>query len=72
MRTRYEEVCQLAFEKNVILMVDAEETWMQGAVDDLVNEMMEKYNKEKAIFGIPNVQNGQNRIFESRFRKSNF
>ncbi len=24
-------------------------TWMQGAVDDLVNEMMEKYNKEKAI-----------------------
>ena len=48
-RTRYEEVCQLAFEKNVILMVDAEETWMQGAVDDLVNEMMEKYNKEKAI-----------------------
>ena len=34
-------------------MVDAEETWMQGAVDDLVNEMMEKYNKEKPLFGIP-------------------
>ena len=30
-------------------MVDAEESWMQSAVDDLVNEMMEKFNKEKAI-----------------------
>lgn len=46
---RYEEVCQLAYEKNVILMVDAEETWIQTAVDNLVNEMKAKYNKEKAI-----------------------
>lgn len=46
---RYEEVCQLAFEKNVVLMIDAEETWMQDATDNLVNEMMEKFNKEKAI-----------------------
>ena len=30
-------------------MVDAEETWMQGAVDDLVNEMMEKIQQRKAI-----------------------
>lgn len=48
-RRRYEEVCQLCYEKNVVLMIDAEETWMQDAVDDLVNEMMEKFNKEKAI-----------------------
>ena len=34
--------------KNVIPMVDAEETWTQDAVDHLVNEMMEKYNQEKA------------------------
>ena len=68
-RTRYEEVCQLAFEKNVIPMVDAEETWMQGAVDDLVNEMMEKIQQRKSHYleYHPNVQNGQNRIFESRF-----
>ncbi|MFB9119611.1 proline dehydrogenase family protein [Bergeyella porcorum] len=46
---RYEKVCQLAYEKNVILMVDAEETWIQTAVDNLVNEMKAKYNKEKAI-----------------------
>jgi len=47
-RTRYEEVCKLAYDNKVILMIDAEETWMQDAVDDLVNEMMEKYNQEKA------------------------
>lgn len=46
---RYDEVCQLAFEKNVIVMIDAEESWIQSAVDDLVNDMMAKYNKEKAI-----------------------
>ncbi|MBN9312545.1 MAG: proline dehydrogenase [Chryseobacterium sp. 39-10] len=46
---RYDEVCKLAFERNVVVMIDAEETWMQSAVDDLVNSMMEKYNREKAI-----------------------
>lgn len=46
---RYEEVCGLAYEKNVVLMIDAEETCMQDVVDHLVNQMMEKYNKEKAI-----------------------
>ena len=47
-RNRYEEVCKMAYNNKVILMIDAEESWMQDAVDHLVNEMMEKYNKEKA------------------------
>lgn len=47
-RNRYEEVCKMAYDNKVILMIDAEESWMQDAVDHLVNEMMEKYNKEKA------------------------
>ena len=46
---RFEEVCQMAFERNVVIMIDAEETWMQDSTDDLVNEMMAKFNKEKAI-----------------------
>ena len=46
---RYEEVCKMAFEKHVVIMVDAEETWIQDAVDKLTNEMMEKYNREKPI-----------------------
>ena len=47
-RNRYEEVCKMAYDNKVILMIDAEESWMQDAVDHLVNEMMEKYNHEKA------------------------
>ncbi len=46
---RYEEVCKMAHEKNVVIMIDAEETWIQDAVDQLVNEMKSKYNREKAI-----------------------
>tara|TARA_R110001583_G_scaffold84281_5_gene221869 strand:+ start:24529 stop:25698 length:1170 start_codon:yes stop_codon:yes gene_type:complete len=48
-RERYEIVSKAAFENNVPLLIDAEETWMQEAVDDLVEEMMVKYNKEKVI-----------------------
>lgn len=46
---RYDKVCKRAYEKDVVLMVDAEETWIQTTVDELVNEMMKKYNTEKAI-----------------------
>ncbi|WP_374440349.1 proline dehydrogenase family protein [Epilithonimonas sp.] len=46
---RFDEVCQLCFESDKKVMVDAEETWMQDAADQLCEEMMEKYNKEKAI-----------------------
>lgn len=46
---RYDKVCALAKEKDVKLLIDAEESWMQDAADDLVEEMMRKYNTEKAI-----------------------
>ena len=46
---RYEGACKLAHEKNVTLMVDAEETWIQEAVDEIVNGMMAKYNREKPV-----------------------
>ena len=46
---RFDKVCKLAKEKDVELLIDAEESWMQQAVDDLVSEMMQKYNTEKAI-----------------------
>lgn len=46
---RYEAVCKLAFEKDVALLIDAEESWMQDAADELVTKMMQKYNIEKAI-----------------------
>ena len=46
---RFELICKTANEKDVALLIDAEESWMQDAADDLVAEMMQKYNKEKAI-----------------------
>ncbi len=48
-RQRYEKVAKLAFDYDVPLLIDAEESWMQDAVDDLTEELMMKYNKEKAI-----------------------
>jgi proline dehydrogenase len=46
---RFDLVCKEAHEKNVSLLIDGEESWMQDAADDLVTQMMRKYNKEKAI-----------------------
>lgn len=48
-KNRINEICNTAFEKDVCLFIDAEETWIQDAIDSIVCEMMEKYNKEKAI-----------------------
>ena len=46
---RFELICKTAHEKDVALLIDGEESWMQDAADDLVTDMMRKYNKEKAI-----------------------
>ena len=49
---RYDKVCKLAKEKDVEILIDAEESWMQQATDDLCEDMMRKYNK-----GLPTVYN---------------
>ncbi len=46
---RFEKACKKAYECDVALLIDAEESWMQDAADELVAKMMRKYNKEKAI-----------------------
>jgi len=46
---RFDKVCKTAHDKNVALLIDAEESWMQDAADEVVTQMMKKYNKEKAI-----------------------
>ncbi|VAV82557.1 Carbapenem antibiotics biosynthesis protein carD [hydrothermal vent metagenome] len=46
---RYHKVCKLAKEKDVEVLIDAEESWMQDAADALVEEMMKVYNTEKPI-----------------------
>jgi len=46
---RYDIISKAAKDADVPLMIDAEETWMQTAADDLVEQMMLKYNTEKPI-----------------------
>ncbi|WP_166384662.1 proline dehydrogenase family protein [Polaribacter sp. 11A2H] len=46
---RFHKVCKVAIQKDVPLLIDAEESWMQKAADELIEELMETYNKEKAI-----------------------
>ncbi len=46
---RFDIICKTAHDKNVALLIDAEESWMQDAADDLIEEMMLKYNKEQVI-----------------------
>ena len=46
---RFEKICQYAFDNDVKILIDGEETWMQDAADNLVESMMEKFNTKKAI-----------------------
>ncbi|WCO03083.1 proline dehydrogenase family protein [Psychroserpens ponticola] len=46
---RFDAVCRLAKEKDVEVLIDGEESWMQDAADDLCETMMRKYNQNKPI-----------------------
>lgn len=46
---RFDGICKKGFELNVPILIDAEESWIQDAIDDIVHGMMEKYNQEKCI-----------------------
>ncbi len=46
---RYDAVCKKAKENDVALLIDAEESWIQDAADQLATQMMQKYNTEKPI-----------------------
>lgn len=46
---RMQKICQTAAERRVGVLVDAEETWIQGPVDVLTILMMEQYNKARVV-----------------------
>lgn len=46
---RFDSICKTAYEKDVALLIDAEESWMQDSADAIVEDMMKKYNKYKVI-----------------------
>lgn len=43
---RMEAICYNGYQKKIAIYVDAEETWIQGAIDLLTYKMMQLYNKE--------------------------
>lgn len=46
---RVNEICEYAYSVGQPVFIDAEESWIQDAIDRLAVEMMEKYNREQPI-----------------------
>lgn len=46
---RFDQVCKKAHGYGLAVLIDAEDSWMQDAADDLCTEMMKKYNRDKPI-----------------------
>ncbi|HNS13608.1 MAG TPA: proline dehydrogenase family protein, partial [Bacteroidia bacterium] len=42
-------ICEAAYNNNVPIYIDAEESWIQDVVDEIAAEMMMKFNQKKAI-----------------------
>lgn len=49
LKLRLEKICQCAYDLKVRIFIDAEESWIQGIIDELAYEMMERYNIESPI-----------------------
>src|SRR5690606_29054151 len=48
-RRRVNELLEAAYQANVRILVDGEESWFQDVIDQLAEEGMEKYNRKSAI-----------------------
>lgn len=49
LRRRVFEICDSAAKNDVRVLIDAEESWIQHAIDDIASEMMTTFNQEKPI-----------------------
>ncbi|MFT3886490.1 MAG: proline dehydrogenase family protein [Flavobacteriales bacterium] len=48
-KARFERIGQTAYDAGVPVLVDAEESWIQPAIDAVVEELMGRFNRERAI-----------------------
>lgn len=48
-KKRFEKLCEVAEHYQVAIYVDAEESWIQNPLDEMVEEMMAKHNREQCI-----------------------
>lgn len=49
LNARVNEICEFAYSAGQPIFIDAEESWIQDAIDRLATEMMERYNLERPI-----------------------
>lgn len=49
LKRRLHHLCKAAYDTKVAIYFDAEESWIQDTIDDLVQEMMMAYNKKDPI-----------------------
>ena len=47
--SRFDTICNFAHKKGVKILIDAEESWIQDSIDEIVLRMMIKYNKQESI-----------------------
>jgi len=48
-RDRMYSICEVAAEKGIGVLIDAEESWIQDPIDRLTMEVMEEFNREKVV-----------------------
>ncbi len=48
-KERVRKICQTAYDLNVRIFIDAEESWIQKTIDQLAMDMMRLFNREKVI-----------------------
>lgn len=48
-KNRVLQICQKAYDNQVRIFIDAEESWIQESIDTLAYDMMQKFNCEQAI-----------------------
>lgn len=48
-KKRFDVASNSASQANIKLLIDAEESWMQGAADEICTDLMAKYNQKKVV-----------------------
>src|ERR1035437_748118 len=48
-KKRFTEICECAYDNGQRIFVDAEDSWIQDAIDRMATEMMERFNKERPL-----------------------
>lgn len=48
-KMRFDKIAKTCFENNIRLYIDSEDSFYQDPIDDIVYELMDKYNREKVV-----------------------